>query len=218
MRNILASMIALTLSFPAAASTLAVDVTRGANAGETVWTFSGSATATQSGEFSADSGFRFNEQIENIGNFTDLNTFDVPADGGSVSGNARGRVTFASKAQGPLVVSQLFDIDSIFIDTDPGTNNPSDTDDIGFGVAGVNDIAFSAGDIISWGGSLTVTGFSIENLTQGGFTNTLTASAPFAFQLNIDLAPVPVPASLPLLAGAMGTAVWAARRKKRKAA
>jgi hypothetical protein len=54
-------------------------------------------------------------------------------------------------------------------------------------------------------------------LTQGGLTNTLIASAPFDFQLNIDLAPVPLPASLPLLAGAVGAAAWSGRRKRKAA-
>jgi hypothetical protein len=174
-----------------------VDVTRGANAGETIWTFSGSAIATEDGVFSGNDDFSFRELIRNIGNFTDLNTFDVPTDGGSVSGRMVGFLT--QDVGGGFNRLVPFAVDSIFVDNDQGAN----ADDIAFGIAGTDNVAFSAGERISWTGALTVTGFSIENLTQGGFKNTLTASAPFDFQLNIDLAPVPLPAGVLLLSTAL---------------
>lgn len=223
--------IALTSTVPAAwpaAATLVVDVTRGAHADETIWTFSGSATATRAGRFIKDNALPFfNEHRAEVGIFTDLDLFSLVRHGGSVIGDAGGAIQRPDASPNGLGFSslQLLDLNTVFVDSEFGTA----PNEIAFGVAGAQDLAFAAGDEIRWQGALTVTALGFDARTQGGITTTLQGTAPFSFEISIDLAPVPDPAGPPLLAGAfgvgalgigalgigaLGVGAWAARRKR----
>ncbi|MEJ6394919.1 VPLPA-CTERM sorting domain-containing protein [Gymnodinialimonas sp. 2305UL16-5] len=192
---------------PAAAS-LVINVDGAIGSGFTTWTFSGSAVARDSGRFSADDTFQSAEQFFDLGDFTDVDSFDVPDNGGAVFGNAVISVD-----------TQLRNIDAILIDDDN-----TGLDDLGIGVDGNRDLAFDLGDLVAWSGVLTVEGIDIGDLDEGGLGQTFTTSFfggnrrdALDLQLVIggaEIAPVPLPASLPMLLAALGGAGWMARRKR----
>ncbi|MEP1613479.1 MAG: VPLPA-CTERM sorting domain-containing protein [Roseobacter sp.] len=192
---------------PAAASTLVANVTGTAGSDTTFWEFSGSTTATGTGSFSADSIIRIDHQFLDVGTFTDLSIFDVPEDGGTVSGIAQ-----------LMIGSDTRGIDRIFIDGDAGAGN----DDIAFGVDGAGDFDFASGDLVSWSGLLTITGIGFDNVSLGGVPNTLTGlglsgDSNLSLTVNISesVAPVPLPAGgLLLLSGLIGVAGLKRRRKR----
>lgn len=185
MKKLLAySVIGLLASFGSANAVLLVDITGIQGSNETLWKFSGSATAGTDGFFEDGTDLNNTNSWLKIGNFTTIDDLEISA----VSGDAS--LTIAGLTRS---------IDLVYIDA--GASN----DDIGVGVDGSSNFGFSKDDVVSWLGALTVTGIDITDLNESGlpksFIGSDFAGADLALAVNIGGQPsvsVPEPASLAL--------------------
>lgn len=148
-----------TLSFYAnpAYAVLEVFITGTPGSGATTWTFVGSDTARDSGYFEYDNNLGTNDAWQNIGDFTNVGDLELE----TVTAGAT--LTIAGVTR---------NIDIAYIDTDNGAN----ADDFGVGVSGSTQFTFSAGDTISWAGSLVATGIDINDISLAGVPVTLTGN------------------------------------------
>ena len=209
-RAFMAAGLAAGLLAPSVQAALVIDIEGAAGAGFTTWSFSGSDTALNGGDFSGNDVFDNAEQFLDVGDFTDLDLFSVPRDGGDIEGNAR---LFIENAGGGV----SFAIDSVFVDSDP-----DGSDDLAVGISSFSDAAFSAGDTIRWTGALTVTSLDLIDLDEsplpsffatpdfGGFDDTLELEV----SIGEAAAVIPLPATMPMLLGALGLCGVVARRHR----
>ncbi|MEM1344387.1 MAG: VPLPA-CTERM sorting domain-containing protein [Pseudomonadota bacterium] len=200
---LLAGLAAFALSTPAQA-VLLVEIDGTPGSGQTTWTFSGSDIAGNGGFFDDDDNLGSADAWQNLGQYTTRNDVEET----DVTGNAVLSIGSETRA-----------IDLAYIDDDGSTSD----DDFGVGVAGPTNFTFTAGDTVSWSGSLLVTGIDLNDLNESGLPAVLTASNYGGTANTLDLevrigsssAVVPLPASLPLLLAGLGALGIAARRRAR---
>lgn len=166
----------------------------------TIWRFSGSAVAGNNGFFENGTNLADDDTWQNLGDFTTVNDFE--------NQNVNGVATLT-------IGTNTRQIDLAYIDNDGPLFA---LDDIGVGVSGNTVFNFSAGDEVSWDGSLVVNGIGLDDLSErtlpivfttsnyGGLDNTL------AFSLRIA-APVPVPTALIMILSGLAGLGWVGRRR-----
>ncbi len=203
LRTLLAST--LLLASLASRAGLVVDITGDAGSGQTLWTFSGSTTASGSGFFDDGTNLGNNDTWQDLLNYTDINDDEIT----SVTGDAT--LTIAGTTR---------DIDLAYIDNDGSSNG--DVDDFGVGVSGSNNFNFDDGDLVSWSGSLFVD-LDINAISLAGTPVTISGSeygdhAQLALTINIGHVAMAEPASVALVLFGLGGLAWARRRIWRYAA
>lgn len=201
-----AGVLGACLAASSANAALLLEISGTPGAGTTTWTFSGSAVANGSGSFSSNLTFDLSEQWHDVGNYTDLDLFSVPDDGGSISG-------VATLSVGATTLG----IDSVFVDSDAGG-----LDDFAVGVSGGTDLAFIAGDLVSWTGTLIVAGIDLNRLDASPLPATFNSSNFGDVRGVLDLTltiteatAVPLPAGAPLALTGMAVLGLASRRRAR---
>lgn len=202
--RLLAATAAVFLATSAQAALIST-ITGTAGAGFVTWSFSGSATAGASGFFDDNDSIGEGDAWNDVGDFT------------AVANTGFSTITGAASL---TIDGVTRSIDHVYIDTDGIGGAP--LDEWGVGVDGVTNFLFTAGSVLSWTGSITVSGLDISDLSEGGVpsifaSNTYgqTANA-LAGELRIGdtAAVVPLPAGLPLLAAGLGGLALMRRRRR----
>lgn len=143
----------LFLATDYAAATLVVEIQGVPGSGRTTWSFSGSTIAGKAGYF--ESGDDLTNHWRSIGEYTAINDFEDTSVHGDASIIVGGRVR-------PIGLA--------YVDSDAAMGE----DDFGVGVVGPDDLTYSAGDRVSWSGTLTAS-IDVGDLASNGLPNTMTA-------------------------------------------
>lgn len=209
MKRIALGLVVAAATSGAAHAALLTEITGIAGSGVATFTLSGSAVASQAGLFgnTGSNGIPdFQSQFRDLGDVTPSNLALFE----SLSGTATISVDRGAAVEEAAIASVLLDSDG------------DGLDDIGFALAGDADLAFDAGDVISFSGAFDVAGLDLGDLSETALPSLFTSQAGLGdaldFRLSVaasevpDVAPVPVPAGLPLLAGALG--LLALRRRR----
>lgn len=194
---------ALLLMSSVADAGLILEITEGNAVGTTKWTFSGSATAGGAGYFDYSGNLGSADVWSDIGSYTEVGDFENT----SLTGNA-----FLS------VGADTRDINMVYIDDDSGVDN----DDIGVGISGDTLLSFAAGDTVSWGGELFVTGISLADLSESGLPFSYTGSTyggqDGTLELTVNIGSgatsVPAPATAFLFCASLLGVAASSKRKK----
>ncbi len=184
LKKVLSYLLVGMVGINSANAALVVDITGVNGSEETLWTFSGSATAGNNGFFEDGDDLAFQDAWQNIGNYTTENDLEIT----QVSGLATLSIGATTR-----------NIDLAYIDGDAVSG-----DDFGVGVDGTTNFTFSAGDLISWTGALTVAGIDLNDLNESGLPITFNSNnyggAANTLDLNLNIGQpisnVPVPAAV----------------------
>lgn len=191
LRGILFVIMIGLLVAPAAQAALILTISN-AGGGNTLWTFSGNDIAGNGGlDFDDDTNIN---NTDAGGSHWDLADFSIGLNDTQVAPiSTSALLTIGAETRG---------IDDAYIDTDGGL------DDIGVGVTGTTNFAFSAGDLVSWTGSMIV-GIDISNLIPGSYSSSTYGGVPGTLDLEVTVVPEPTTAMLMM----MGLAGLAARKR-----